>query len=234
VHRQGYGALVATSDFRKPHEFRKHFDQELAEIDGKVIRLFALVTEAVSAATESFLSGDRAVAQATLDRDAAVDQLERDLEDLAQRELVRQSPLASDMRYLLTVIRVVPELERSGDLAEHIAQRAVLGLAGRLTPGIRGLIEEMGGTCITMWKAAADAWAERDPGAAARIDADDDRIDLLHDRLIEELCEADVELADALQTTLVARFYERLGDHAVHISERVTYLVLGKRDSEEA
>jgi phosphate transport system protein len=131
------------------------------------------------------------------------------------------------MRYLLSVIRVVPELERSGDLAEHIAQRAVLGLAGRLTPAIRGIIEEMGSTCVTMWQAAADAWAERDATAAVQIDAEDDRIDELHDRLIAELCEADIELPDALQTTLVARFYERLGDHAVHISERLTYLALG-------
>jgi phosphate transport system protein len=218
---------VPPSDFRKPHEFRKQFDQELAEIDGKVIRLFALVTEAIAAATESLLASDRAAAQAMLERDAVVDQLEHDLELLAQREMVRQSPLASDMRYLLSVIRIVPELERSGDLAEHIASRAVSGLATRLTPSIRGILDEMGSTCVKMWQAAADAWADRDADAAEQIDAVDDRIDDLHDRLISELGEGDLELADALQTTLVGRFYERLGDHAVHISERIHYLALG-------
>jgi phosphate transport system protein len=206
------------------HEFRRQFDQQLADIDTKVIRLFALVTEAVAAATESLLASDRDTAQATADRDSVVDQLEADLEQLAQRELVRQSPMAGDMRYLLSVIRVVPELERSGDLAEHVAQRAIAGLATRLSPNVRGILQEMGSTCVEMWQAAADAWAERDADAAEQIDATDDRIDTLHDQLIAELGEGDLELADALQTTLVGRFYERLGDHAVHISERIGYL----------
>lgn len=218
---------MSASEFRKSHEFRKQFDEELTDIDNKVIRLFALVGEAVAGATESLLAGDRAAAQATLDRDAMVDELEQDLERLAQREMVRQSPLASDMRYLLSVIRIVPELERSGDLAEHIAQRAFAGLAGRLTPTIRGVLQEMGTVCIVMWQAAADAWIERDAEAAEEIDKIDDRIDELHDSLIAELEQGHLELADALQTTLVARFYERLGDHAVHISERITYLALG-------
>ena len=209
------------------HEFRRQFDQQLGEIDAKVIRLFALVTEAVASATESLLASDRAAAQATADRDAMVDQLEADLEVLAQRELVRRSPMAGDMRYLLSVIRIVPELERSGDLAEHIAQRASRGLGARLTPAVRGILQEMGSTCVQMWQAAADAWAERDADAAEQIDATDDRLDDLHDQLIAELGQSTLELADALQTTLVGRFYERLGDHAVHISERVGYLALG-------
>lgn len=209
------------------HEFRRQFDSQLADIDAKVIRLFALVTEAVAAATEALLASDRVTAQATADRDAMVDQLELDLEKLAQRELVRQSPMAGDMRYLLSVIRIVPELERSGDLAEHIAQRAVHGLGSRLSPSIRGTLQEMGTTCVQMWQAAADAWAARDAAAAEQIDAADDRLDDLHDQLIEELGTSDLELPAALQTTLVGRFYERLGDHAVHITERIGYLALG-------
>ena len=208
-------------------EIRRQFEQQLAEIDTKVIRLFALVSEAIAAATDSLLAGDRDAAAAAAERDAFVDQLERDLELLAQRELVMQSPMAGDMRYLLTVIRIVPELERSGDLAEHIAQRAIAGLATRLSPSIRGLLQEMGSICVDMWQGAADAWAERDGEAAADLDAADDRLDDLHDQLIDELGKGDLELADALQTTLVGRFYERLGDHAVHISERIGYLALG-------
>jgi phosphate transport system protein len=209
------------------YDYRRRFDQELAVIDAKVIRLFAMVTEALAAATDALMSGDRAAAQETLDRDIFVDELEVDVEELAQREIVRQSPMAGDMRYLLTVIRVVPELERSGDLAEHIAQRAAAGLATRLSPNVRGILQEMGSAGVQMWQAAADAWAERDEKAAERIDAVDDTVDDLHDRLIAELGEGDLELADALQTTLVGRFYERLGDHAVHIAERIAYLVGG-------
>lgn len=209
------------------HELRKQFHDQLDEIDAKVIRLFALVTESIAAATEALLTDDSAGAQATADRDTAVDDLEGDLEELAIRELVRQAPVAGDMRYLITVLRVVPELERSGDLAEHVAQRAVRGLASRLTPTLRGILEQMGTTAVEMWRAAADAWADRDEEAANQIDATDDRMDELHEQLIAELMLSRVELPDAVQTALVGRFYERLGDHAVHISERVRYLAAG-------
>ena len=208
-------------------EIRKRFHQQLDEIDAKVIRLFALVTESVAAASESLLANDTEAARELTERDSLVDQLEVDLEQVAVRELLMEQPMAGDMRYLVSVLRIVPELERSGDLAEHVAQRAVTGLALRLTPTVRGLLEQMGTTCVEMWRGAADAWAERDPDAAERLDVVDDRLDNFHDQLVEELGLADLALPDALQTTLVGRFYERLGDHAVHISERIRYLAVG-------
>ncbi|MGH9290890.1 MAG: phosphate signaling complex PhoU family protein, partial [Acidimicrobiales bacterium] len=120
--------------FEPGRELRKRFHQELDDIDASVIRLFALVTEGVAAASESLLASDTEMARRLADRDALVDQLEADLEQVAERELVTQAPMARDMRYLVSVLRIVPELERSGDLAEHIAQRAATGLALRLTP----------------------------------------------------------------------------------------------------
>jgi phosphate transport system protein len=208
-------------------ELRRRFHQQLDEIDAKVIRLFALVSQGVGAATDALLSGDTEAARELTEQDDLVDALELDLEHVAERELLMETPMAGDMRYLVSVLRVVPELERSGDLAEHIAQRAVNGLAVRLTPTVRGLLEQMGSTCVDLWRSAADAWAERDAAAAADLDEADDLLDDLHDHLIAELENADIALADALQTTLVARFYERLGDHAVHITERVRYLADG-------
>jgi phosphate transport system protein len=209
------------------HEYRKQFDDQLGEIDAKVIRLFALVTEGIAAATDALLADDHASAKAMADRDEVLDDLEVDLEELTIREMMRQAPVAGDMRYLISVLRVVPELERSGDLAEHIAQRAARGLASRLTPSLRGILEQMGATAGNMWRDAADAWADRDEKAARRIDRTDDRMDDLHEQLIAELFRSEVELPDAVQTALVGRFYERLGDHAVHITERVRYLAVG-------
>lgn len=205
-------------------ETRRRFHQHLDEIDAKVIRLFALVSEGVGAATDALLSGDTEAARVLTEQDQLVDLLEGDLEQIAERELLMQTPMAGDMRYLVTVLRVVPELERSGDLAEHIAQRAVNGLALRLSPTVRGMLEQMGSTCVDLWRRAADAWAERDGGVASELDRADDHLDDVHDRLVAELGNADIALADAVQTTLVARFYERLGDHAVHIAERISYL----------
>jgi phosphate transport system protein len=208
-------------------ELRRKFHQQLDEIDAKVIRLFALVSESVAATTDALLSGDTEAARELTEQDQLVDLLEVDLEQIAERELLMQTPMAGDMRYLVSVLRVVPELERSGDLAEHIAQRAANGLAIRLTPAVRGLLEQMGATCVELWRQSSDAWAERDCDAATALDKADDHLDALHDQLINELESADIALPDALQTTLVARFYERLGDHAVHIAERVRYLADG-------
>jgi phosphate transport system protein len=222
----GYGSAVSDPS-EPPQALRKRFHQQLDDIDARVLRLFALVTEGVAAASESLLAGDTEMARQLTDRDALVDELELDLEQVAERELLMQAPVAGDMRYLVSVLRVVPELERSGDLAEHIAQRAATGLALRLTPTVRGLFEQLGTTCVEMWQAAADAWAERDADAAERLDAADDRIDALHDPLVDDLGKADIALPDALQATLVGRFYERLGDHAVHIAERIRYLAVG-------
>ena len=210
-----------------PQQLRRRFHQQLDEIDVLVIRLFALVTESVTAATDALLAGDTEAARELTERDCLVDQLEAELEELTERELLTQTPMAGDMRFLVSVLRVVPELERSGDLAEHIAQRAAAGLALRLTPMVRGLLEQMGGICSNMWRRAADAWVERDASAHADLDSADDQLDMLQERLVSELEKADISLPDALQTTLLARFYERLGDHAVHISERIQYLATG-------
>jgi len=210
-----------------PQQLRRRFHQQLDDIDAQVVRLFALVTESVAAATDTLLDGDTEAAREISERDCLVDELEAELEQLAERELLTQTPMAGDMRFLVSVLRVVPELERSADLAEHIAQRGATGLALRLTPVVRGLLEQMGGICSNMWRRAADAWVERDATAHSDLDSADDQLDMLQERLVAELEKADISLPDALQTTLLARFYERLGDHAVHISERVGYLANG-------
>jgi len=192
---------------------RKTFTQEMEGIDAKVVQLFALVTESLAAATDSLLSGDRDIAMGIKERDNIIDGINDDIQEVAERNLLLQSPVASDLRFLLSVLRIVPELERSGDLAEHIASRAARGLGSELTPAIRGLVERMGNLGVSMWRAAADAYADRDGGAAERID-----------ELAGLLEGGELPMKPALEMALVARFYERLGDHALHISERVSYL----------
>lgn len=208
---------------------RKPFHQELEDIDAKVIQLFALVTESLAAATDSLLSGDRDEAMVIKQRDHIIDTINEDLQSVVERNLLLQAPVASELRFLLSVLRIVPELERSGDLAEHIASRAAKGLGSELTPPVRGLIERMGALGVSMWRAAADAYADRDGGASERIDELDDELDALHDELAALLGEGALPLKPALEMALVARFYERLGDHALHISERVGYLAGPRR-----
>src|SRR3954451_119981 len=150
-----------------PENIRVEFHKDLEEIDQKVVQLFALVAEGVAKATEAFLANDREAAESLADADAVIDQLYCDVEELVQRQFALQAPMARDMRFLLSVLRIVPELERSGDLAEHIAARATRGVSDGLTPRIRGLIEQMGKLDATMWRMAADAYADRSPHTAA-------------------------------------------------------------------
>jgi len=119
----------------------------------------------------------------------------------------------------------VPELERSGDLVEHIALRTQSGLVGDLTPLTRGLIGEMGRLGVRMWQEAADAWAARDATAAHQLRLLDDELDDLHVRLTAELGRSTTSIPVAIELGLVARFFERLGDHAVNVTGRIGYLV---------
>jgi|SRR5205807_581163 len=210
-----------------PDEIRVAFHQEMNEIDQKVVRLFALVSEGVAAATDALLAGDREAARSLVDRDKVIDSLYTDVEELVQRQFALQSPMAKDMRFLLSVLRIVPELERSGDLAEHIAQRAARGLSTALTPRIRGLIEQMGAVGTEMWREAADAYVDRNGDVAVHLNERDDELDELHVSLTAELVSGQLTVPIALEMALVARFYERLGDHAVNIAERIRYIAEG-------
>lgn len=149
------------------------------------------------------------------------------MERLVQHQFALQTPMARDLRFLLTALRIVPELERSHDLAEHIAKAATRGVAAELTPRIRGLVEQMGSVGVEMWRAAADAYVERDAGAADRLEETDDELDDLQVSLTAELVSGKVSVPIAMEMALIARYFERLGDHAVNITRRVTYLVRG-------
>ena len=210
-----------------PDELRLEFRRELDKIDRQVLGLFALVGECVAGATDALLTGDRDAAKALVERDAQIDRAYLDIEDLVQRQLLLQAPVASDLRFLLGAFRIVPELERSADLAEHIAQRAARGLTPELTPRVRGLIEQMGRVAVEMWHRATDAYANRDAGAHERLNDRDDELDDLHVSLTAEISSGKLSVPVTIEMALIARFYERLGDHAVNVAAHVRYLVGG-------
>jgi phosphate transport system protein len=207
-----------------PDHLRSGFNKDLQHLGEMVAHLFALVSEAVAGATDALLAGDSDSAQLLAARDEMIDEVFREVDALAQRELTLQQPMAGDLRFLLTLVRIVPEIERSGDLAEHIAMRAVGALPGQLTSRLRGLIEQMGGICVEMWRVAADAFTERDATTAAWLSTRDDQLDLLHEQFIAEAASAELPASVAMDLALLGRFYERLGDHAVHVAERIRYL----------
>jgi phosphate transport system protein len=194
----------------------------LNEIDARVLRLFAMVSEGLTAATAAFLDEDRDAARRVVAADHELDTLELALEGMIQRQLADNPAPSSDaLRVLVTVLRIAPELERSGDLVEHIALRTPQGMAHQLSPLARGLIEQMGQVGAGMWRSVTDAYAARDRTAARRLRALDDELDELHVRLSAELARSVTSTPIAIEMGLVARFLERLGDHAVNVARRL-------------
>src|SRR5215467_7911630 len=205
-------------------DHRQKFHDELDAIEAKVIELFGMVADDLPRATDALLSGNSEEVRALAERDRAIDDLYPRIEELADRELVLQQPVASDLRFLVSVLRVVPELERSHDLVVNIARRASHILSEDLSPRSRGLIEQMGSVASDMWRQAVDSWCERDRSAAVALAERDDEMDELYASLMAELGSGRMTLPVTMEMTLVARFYERLADHAVNIARRVVYL----------
>jgi phosphate transport system protein len=205
-------------------EQRQEFDNELDAIESKVIELFAMVAEGLPMATQALLNGDIEAFAKLAERDRAIDALYLEVEGLANREILLQAPVASDLRFLLSVLRIVPELERSHDLVVHICASAGHILSGDLTPRARGLVGRMGELAAGMWRQAADAWYERDREAAAVLAERDEGMDELHASLTAELAAGQMGVPVSMEMALVARDYERLGAHAVNIARRVVYL----------
>jgi phosphate transport system protein len=205
-------------------ELRTLFHQRLDHVEASMVRLFAIVTEGIAAATDAVLSADQHASVSLAHQDEVVDALWNDVEETAQSLLVLQAPVSRDLRFLLSVLRIAPELERSADLAAHICDRATPAIAAQLSPRIRGLIDRMGGHAVAMWRRLCEGYTERDPIVAEVLDEVDDEMDRLHAELTAALASEPLPADVLMNMTLVARFYERLGDHAVNIGRRIEYL----------
>ena len=205
-------------------EHRQDFQRELDGIEARVIEMFGMLAEDLTRATDALLTGNNEVVKLLAEREKVIQALYPEIESLVNRAILLQAPVASDLRFLLTVLRIVPELERSHSLVEHIARRADHFLSSDLTPRTRGLAERMGELATDMWRQATDSWYQRDASAAESLSERDEEMDELYSSLFAELASGSMALPVTMEMTLVARFYERLGDHAVNVAGRVSYL----------
>ena len=199
------------------------YPPDIERIDTRMTQLFALVSEALAGATQALLSNDSATGLAVVEGDQSVDDLTADVELLVWKQIDDEATPSATLRHLVGVLLILPELERSGDLAEHIAQRAVTNLGAEMSPLSRGIVQRMAEVALEMWRDAADAYSDRAAHADALAEADVE-IDILHDRLTKEIAAESMPTAIGAQVTLLARFYERLGDHAVNLARRVEML----------
>ncbi len=206
------------------NENREEFQRDLERIEAKVIELFAMVAEDLPRATAALLSGDNDALAVLIEREQIIDALWPEIEELVNREIVLQAPVAADLRYLLSVLRIVPVLERAHDLVISIGSRANHSLGEELTTRSRVIVERMSELASAMWRQAADAWYQRDKTAAFSLSERDEEMDELHSSLTAELASGQMSVQVAMEMALVARDYERLGAHAVNIARRVVYL----------
>ena len=191
---------------------------EFREIGKLVVQLFGLVGGSLSGATEALLSGDHRTARDLISRDEMVDELYRKIQGFAYDVLLDAPREAGAIRYLISILRIIPELERSGDLAEHIARRALQNFTGDLTPRIRGIVAQMGEIGLRMWMLTADDFADRQSNRLETIESMDDELDDLQVALIAELASGTLSVPVTIEMALIARFYERFGDHAVNLA----------------
>jgi len=205
-------------------EHRQEFERDLEAIEARIIELFAMIAEDLPEATKALLTGSSEIMQRLIERDKVINALYPETEELANREILLQAPVADDLRFLLSVLRVLTEFELSHDLVIQIASRGNHFLSDDLSPRARGIVERMGFVAADMWRQAADCWYQRDRSAAFAVAERDDEMDQLYSSLTAELASGGMALPVTMEMTLVARFYERLGDHAVNIARRVAYM----------
>jgi phosphate transport system protein len=214
-----------------PEDSRKSFHHALDEVRAEIVQLAALVSESIPRATQALLDMDLQAAQRVIDHDDVLDQKSTYIEERCLRLLALQQPMASDLRALMTAVKLNWELERSGDLTVNICKtvRRIYGSA--IDPRVRGLIEQMSEEAHVLTKHAVDAYATGDTALAAALDDMDDTLDALQAEYVQAIMRANesasMPLNTAVQLALIGRYYERIGDHAVNIGERTQYMVTG-------
>lgn len=212
-------------------QLRVEYHQQLEALREGLVRLGAMTAETVGMGTAVLLDRDLAGAQRLIDGDDAIDELSLELEEECFRVLALQAPMAGDLRMLLTTLRIVSELERSADLMVNVCKASRRVYDVDFTPKLRGLLDAMGVEAAFLIRAAIDAFVDSDTSLAAALDDIDDRLDDLQVTYVEAIFEAhqtdDLSLRTAVQLALIGRYYERIGDHAVNIGERVIYMVTG-------
>jgi phosphate transport system protein len=192
-------------------------------VDELVLNLFAQVREALSRATWALLNGDVALAQGVVDGDQDIDDATSEVELLIWAQIDAEDLDQARLRQLVGILLILPELERSADLAEHIAQRGLTNTGAEMTPVARGIVQRMSEVAAEMWQAVGAAYVNADANAL-ELHEEDEELDILHDRLTSEIAKGEMATSVSAQVTLISRFYERIGDHAVNLSRRIAAL----------
>ena len=210
---------------------RSQFDRQLEELHLELMKMGALCEEAISAGVKALLEGDQAMAEKAIRRERDIDQREREIESLCMKLLLQQQPVARDLRTISSALKMISDMERIGDQASDIAEitRSIgpIPLHGQLH------VEEMARSAVKMVTDSVESFVKRDLDMALGVMEYDDVVDGLFDQVKEELTaliRADASSAGtALDLLMIAKYLERIGDHAVNVAEWVLYSITGSR-----
>lgn len=213
---------------------RSAFQDELDGVTSTLVELSTIVASAIDKATHALLTADLEEAEAVIAADDRVDQIQHELDSRIIDIIARQQPVASDLRALVTALRMSADLERMGDMAHHVAKIARIRHPQAAVPSELMLtIQEMGKVAKTIADKAGSVINSRDVDKALELERDDDAMDILHRKIFTTLLDDSWphDTETAIDMTLVGRYYERFADHAVSVARRVYFLVTGKFSS---
>ena len=208
---------------------RNRFEEQLSQLNSEMIRMGALCEEVIALAAKALGDGDAALAKKVGPLDAEIDQKERTIETLCLRLLLQQQPVARDLRQISAALKMITDMERIGDQAEDIAE-IVLYLDGRKSEH-DSLLQQMARAAIMMVTNSVDAFVKRDTHLAEQVVRADDTVDRYFDdvkqALIEKIAKTPADGAYFLDCLMIAKYFERIADHAVNIAQWVVFSVTG-------
>ena len=210
---------------------RSVFQDELDNVSQSLVDLTEMVSTAMSKATSAILNSDLKLAEEVIASDEKIDNYQHEIDSRIIDIIARQQPVASDLRALVTALRMGSDLERMGDLAHHVAKLARLRYPACAIPNeLIQLVTKKGEVAVALTNKTGVVISTRNTDMALEVERDDDEMDNLHRKLISYLIEPNWKhgIESAIDLTLLGRYYERYADHAVSISRRVFFLVTGK------
>ncbi|MET8149269.1 phosphate signaling complex protein PhoU [Actinoplanes sp. NPDC049668] len=210
---------------------REEFQADLTEVSRLLVTMAESVRAAMRKATTALLTADREAANAVMERDAEVDEVYRQVEAKVADSIARQAPVASDLRILITALHISADLERMGDLAEHVAKTALRRHPSPAVPAeLRPVFRQMAEAADRMAEKITTVLASPNADLAAELEKDDDAMDDLERDLFKVLLHDDWPYGaeTAIDGALLGRFYERYADHAVNAGQQMIYMITGE------
>ena len=215
---------------------RSRFDEQLALLNRELIEMGALCEEVIALSAQALTEGNAELAARVAPLDQEIDRKEREIESLCLKLLLQQQPVAKDLRQISAALKMITDMERIGDQAEDIAE-IVQFLNGRRSEH-DGLLQQMARASIMMVTNSVDAFVKRDTHLAAQVVRADDTVDRYFDEvkqnLIKKIADDPADGAYFLDCLMIAKYFERIADHAVNIAQWVDFSVTGVHNKEGA